>query len=185
MPTSKNSATKSSRSFLGLDPAVAIGLTAALVFFLGSGLIAYSNVQSLEESNRRIVQTHVAIVALDELLSRVQDAETGQRGFLLTGTESYLGPYQSSLAAIAPKLDDIGRLTAPNPGQDERLSVLRLHVDAKLSELRETIDLRRMDELDEALAIVDCGWFIAFETSISEAPDSPAPISVMRLPIAS
>lgn len=144
-----------SRLYLGFDPAVAVGLTAALFFFIASGLIAYFNVQSMGEGSQRIVQTHTAIVALDELLSRVQDTETGQRGYLLTGNETYLGPYESALAAISPKLDDISRLTGANAGQSERLSVLRLHVDAKLAELEETIELRREDRLAEALAIVN------------------------------
>ncbi|WEK03229.1 MAG: response regulator [Candidatus Devosia phytovorans] len=143
------------RSALGLDPAIAIGLTTALLFFIASGLIAYVNVQSLRENNQRIVETHVAIVALDELFSTVQDAETGQRGFLLTGTETYLAPYTSAVQQIPTRLDDIGQRTSGSEGQDQRLATLRINIDAKLAELNETIDLRRSGQLDAALAIVN------------------------------
>lgn len=74
---------------LGLDPGVALGLAGALIFFVVSGSIAFLNLQALADGNQRIIQTHVAIVSLDELLSRVQDAETSQRGFLLTFNDSY------------------------------------------------------------------------------------------------
>ncbi len=140
---------------LGLDPGVAFGLIGAIVFFLISGVVAYLNLQALEAGNEKIIQTHVAIVALDELLSHVQDAETGQRGFLLTNNERYLAPYNSALRAIPPQLDRIAQLTNGNPGQSQRLMTLRQHVDAKLSELAQTIDLRRTEGPDAALGVVN------------------------------
>ena len=140
---------------LGLDPGVAIGLAGTLFFFVISGLIAFVNLQALEGSNQRIVQTHAAIVALDELLSRIQDAETGQRGFLLTSNETYLAPFRSALQEIPSKLQDIDRLTGDNSGQAERLATLKQHVDAKLAELKETIDLRRNEGLAAALVAVN------------------------------
>ncbi|MFK0333855.1 response regulator [Rhizobium sp. NPDC090275] len=140
---------------LGLDPNVAVGLLVTLIFFVVSGIVAYFNLQALEEGNQRVVQTHVAIVALDELLSRVQDAETGQRGFLLTFKDQYLEPYNSALQAIPAKLQDIDRLTGANSGQGQRLANLKAHVEAKLAELKETIDLQRNQGLDAALAVVN------------------------------
>ncbi|HEV7323324.1 MAG TPA: response regulator [Ensifer sp.] len=147
-----------SRSFgqlFGLEPGIALGLAGTLFFFVLSGYVAYLNLEALRKGNERIVQTHVAIVALDELLSLVQDAETGQRGFLLTNNDSYLAPYNAALQAIRPKLDQIGQLTAANPGQSQRLMTLRQNVEAKLAELDETIDRRRSDGLEAAIAMVN------------------------------
>lgn len=146
---------KLSKHTLGLDPAVAFGLSGAIVFFLISGFVAYLNLQSLREGSDRIIRTHIAIVNLDELLSQVQDAETGQRGYLLTNNESYLGPYNTALRAIPTKLDEIAKRTSENPGQSQRLTILRTHVDGKLSELAKTIELRRTQGLESALAIVN------------------------------
>ena len=94
-------------------------------------------------------------MALDELLSSAQDAETGQRGFLLTNNEKYLAPYNSALLAIPPRLDEIAQLTSDNLAQKPRISALKLHIGAKLAELKETIDLRRTQGLDAALAVVN------------------------------
>jgi signal transduction histidine kinase/CheY-like chemotaxis protein/CHASE3 domain sensor protein len=144
-----------SKQRLGLDPVVALSLAGALVFFLISGAIAYFNLQTLRDNNQKIVHSHEVIIALDELLSSMQDAETGQRGFLLTNNGKYLEPYSSSVMAISPKLDEIAELTSDNPAQKPRVTALRLHVGAKLAELKETIDLRRTQGLDTSLALVN------------------------------
>lgn len=144
-----------SRRSLGLDPAVALGLAAAIVFFLVSGAVAFFNLQALREGNQRIVQTHQTIVALDQMLSSVQDAETGQRGFLLTNDQRYLEPYNAALRAIPLKLDEIEELSGGTAAQRPRVAALRQHVEAKLAELRETIELRRSEGLDAALAVVN------------------------------
>ncbi|KQY41429.1 MULTISPECIES: response regulator [Rhizobium/Agrobacterium group] len=140
---------------LGLDPVVAFSLAGAIAFFLISGLVAYLNLQSLRENNGEVVHSHDVIVALDELLSRVQDAETGQRGFLLSNNQRYLEPYNSAVAAIPQKLTEITELTSDNPAQQRRIGALKTHVEAKLAELKETIDLRGTQGIDAALAVVN------------------------------
>ena len=144
-----------SQGSLGLDPAVAIGLAGAIVFFIVSGFVAFLNLQALREGNERVVRTHRAIVALDQLLSTVQDAETGQRGFLLTNDERYLDPYVAAVRAIPSRLDEISDLSGESIEQRPRIASLRQHLDAKLDELKQTIDLRRSQGLDAALAVVN------------------------------
>jgi CheY-like chemotaxis protein/signal transduction histidine kinase/CHASE3 domain sensor protein len=138
----------------GLDPFVALGLGAALVFFLVSGWVAYLNIQTLREDNQKIVHSHQVITTLDGLLSTVKDAETGQRGFLLTNDEHYLEPYNAALLSVTPQLDKLAQLTSDNPKQQDRIAPLKSHIDAKLSELKQTIDLRRAQGSEAALAIV-------------------------------
>lgn len=140
---------------LGLDPVVAFSLAIAFIFFLASGGVAYFNLQTLRENTDRIIHSNAVIVALDELLSGAQDAETGQRGFLLTNNERYLDPYNAALTAIPQRLNEIASLTSDNPVQQERIGALKQHVDAKLAELKQTIDLRRSQGLDAALAVVN------------------------------
>jgi signal transduction histidine kinase/CheY-like chemotaxis protein/CHASE3 domain sensor protein len=140
---------------LGLDPLVALGLAGAIVFFLISGAVAYYNLRTLRDDSQGIVHSHEVIKALNELLSATQDAETGQRGYLLTFNERYLEPYRSALSTIPHRLDRITALTADNPAQQDRVQQLRLYVAAKLAELEETIELRRDKGADAALAAVN------------------------------
>jgi signal transduction histidine kinase/DNA-binding response OmpR family regulator/CHASE3 domain sensor protein len=131
-----------------------LGLVLGLVFFLVSGTVAYRNIQSLRESDEAIRHTHTVLIALDDLLSTVQDAETGQRGYLLTGGQAYLEPYDSAVARIGARMQTVTALTQDNPAQQANVAVLKRHVDAKLAELRETVTLRRNNGIAAALAIV-------------------------------
>ncbi len=138
----------------GMDPLVSIGLAAVLGFFLVSGAVAYLNIRTLWEDNQKIVHSHQVITVLDELLSTMKDAETGQRGFLLTDADRYLEPYNAALLSVKAQIDKLAQLTGDNAKQQDRIKPLQLHIDAKLAELAQTIDLRRTKGFDAALAIV-------------------------------
>ena len=140
---------------LGLDPVVSFSLLGALVFFIISSAIADTNLQTLREDNQKIVHSEDIIVALGGLLSSAQDAETGQRGFLLTNNEEYLEPYNAALESIPLRLDEIVQLTRDDPMQQANIPALKLHIDEKLKELKETIDLRRTQGATPALVVVD------------------------------
>lgn len=138
----------------GLEIWSAVGLAVVLAFFLLSATLAVLNVQALRENNDRIRQTHAVIVSLNDLLSMAQDAETGQRGYLLTGDARYLSPYEAAVSAATAQIDQVAALTSGNPIQQSHLPQLRHHVEAKLSELAETISLRRTQGEQAALAVV-------------------------------
>ncbi len=137
-----------------MDSWTLLGLAAALAFFFLSGTVAFRNTRTLRDDNAQIVHSHAVITALDGLLSTMQDAETGQRGFVLTGEEKYLEPYKNALTKVGPDIDVVATLTQDNPTQQARIPLLRRHIDAKLAELKETIDLRRGKGQDAALAVV-------------------------------
>jgi signal transduction histidine kinase/CHASE3 domain sensor protein len=118
------------------------------------GGIAWFNIRTLKQDNELIIHSHEVIGTLDELLSSVKDAETGQRGFLLTGDERYLEPYRAAVLSLQGQIATLAELTRDNAKQQARIKPLRLHVEAKLGELRETIDLRRGKGEEAALAVV-------------------------------
>jgi signal transduction histidine kinase len=91
---------------------------------------------------------------LAALRGAVKDAETGQRGFLITADESYLEPYSEGLAKISPLIDRIRQETLDNPNQQARLPRLRALIDEKLSLLSSAIDLARVGRHDEGRQIV-------------------------------
>jgi CheY-like chemotaxis protein/CHASE3 domain sensor protein len=132
----------------------ALGLGVVLAFFVVSGLIAYRNVESLRGNSQKIWHTHDVLIAIDELLSTMQDAETGQRGYLLTGNDKYLEPYQVAVADVTTKVETVGALTRDNPVQQDNLDLLKRHINAKLAELDQTVALRRDNKFQAALAIV-------------------------------
>jgi hypothetical protein len=84
----------------GGDRLVWLGLAVAVFFFLATGAIAYFNFQTLKQDSALLVRADEALTALEDILSTVKDAETGQRGYLLTGKDSYLDPYNTAVQEI-------------------------------------------------------------------------------------
>jgi CheY-like chemotaxis protein/signal transduction histidine kinase/CHASE3 domain sensor protein len=132
----------------------ALGVAAALIFFIASGAIAFINIQLIRDNNQKVQHSHEVITSLDQLLSLIQDAETGQRGFLLTGNERYLDPYANAVATVPARLNAIRSLTEDNASQQRNLVELRSDIDAKLAELKQTIDLYRGGDTKGSLALV-------------------------------
>ena len=72
------------------------GFLSILVVLIVLGVSAYQNTKKLTETARWVAHTHNALIQLTGVLSSLQDAESGQRGYLITGEERYLEPYQAA-----------------------------------------------------------------------------------------
>ena len=138
-----------------VSPGTILGVGAALLFFLITGVLAYSNIRSVRADTAQVVHTHEVIVEIGNLLSAAQDAETGQRGFLLTGNERFLEPYRDALARSQASMASLTALTSDNPVQQANLRRLKPRLDAKFAELQQTIEVRRRRGAAAALAIVN------------------------------
>jgi CheY-like chemotaxis protein/CHASE3 domain sensor protein len=131
-----------------------IAFTGVLAFFIASTTIAYINTRTLRRSASLVSHSHEVIAGLENVLSLLKDAETGQRGYLLTGNERYLDPYHAALPQIDARIVETTHLTSDNPEQQVRIPAIKDQIKAKLDELRETIELRRTKGLEAALAVV-------------------------------
>jgi PAS domain S-box-containing protein len=139
---------------------MSVGTKIGVVFALGLVLLAavggtaYVGTQHLLEANRWVVHTHEVQEKLEDVLSAHLDAETGQRGFIITGEDHYLEPYNAGIKRIQQDIDTLVSLTRDNASQQESLQQVRKLSDAKLAELRETIRLRRESGLTGALRVI-------------------------------
>lgn len=131
-------------------------VTAATVGVLLVGVMVATTLQVERERRSIAMVQHTFVVdeLLAALLSILTDAETGQRGYLITGRESYLQPYADSVARVGRQIGRIAAETGDNPGQQARIARLRPLVDQKLGELDRTIALRRLGQGDEAIRLV-------------------------------
>jgi signal transduction histidine kinase len=131
-------------------------LTVALLVF-SSGL-SYYNTRQLVDADGMVEHTHRVISLLEAVLSTLKDAETGQRGFIITQEDPYLQPYHQAVVRIHDELSGLKELTADNPEQQKRLELLEEKVSAKLDELYETIsDLKRTRDFKAAQEEVRTG----------------------------
>jgi len=133
-----------------------LSLALAGVVVIAIGFFAYASNRAFRVSVEQADSTHQVVDTTNALLSALKDAETGQRGFLLTGEDRYLEPYRQAIAQIPPELEKLTDIGAqPNRlEQKQRVDRLRPLVKSKLDELSETIDLRRSQGPDAALAVV-------------------------------
>src|SRR5712692_2037635 len=126
-----------------------------LLLILGTISVAsYRSTTMLIEANQWVAHTHEVLGDLQTVLSLIQDAEIGQRGYLLTGRESYLKPHSTAVEGIDDVIARVRKLTADNPNQQRRLDTLRPLIAGKLAELKETIELRKSNGFQAALAVV-------------------------------
>ncbi|HEX4405251.1 MAG TPA: CHASE3 domain-containing protein, partial [Polyangia bacterium] len=133
------------------------GFVAATLAVFVIAFLSYRSLQWRAEGAALMQRTLEIIQSLDDLLSEYKDAETGQRGYLLTQSESYLEPYDRATAAIDSKLVELRAEVANDPKQAQTLEVLRHVGQQKLNELKLTIDLARSGHRDEALEAVKTG----------------------------
>ena len=127
-----------------------LGLLPLLLAFM-----AYRTSRAHIESVQATLSTDEFIRRLDELFSTMQDAETGQRGFLLTGDERYLGPFADANSLIGRKFSEVESLAHKDGVSEQQIENLRNLVNRKMGELRATVDLRRKGGLREALTLVN------------------------------
>jgi PAS domain S-box-containing protein len=119
--------------------------------------LTYEAVQRSRASTAAVTRTHEVIIRLETTLSDVRDAETGQRGFLLTGEERYLEPYRSGTQRFDRDLQRLRELTSENPAQQRRIEALRRLGSEKMAFMAELVRVRAERGMEPALALVRTG----------------------------
>jgi signal transduction histidine kinase len=126
-----------------------------LALALAAGIaVDVSNVERLHTQTRWVAHTYEVMASLDKIVADLDNAESGQRGYLITGDARYLQPYDQAAAAIASDVAHLETLTGDNPSQRAPIAELRAHAHAKLAELADSIKARRDAGFDAAKAIV-------------------------------
>jgi signal transduction histidine kinase/FixJ family two-component response regulator len=136
---------------------LSLTLLCALAVVLLIGFLSYRSWISFDRHTEQLEATQQLISGINALLLSLTDAETGQRGFLLTGDERYLEPYRQARTDIPVLLKSLGTASLAHPDQAQRFESLNPLVTEKLEELEQTIQLRRSQSLDAALAVVRTG----------------------------
>ena len=132
-------------------------LFAALAVVSLNAYLAFRSVEVLVSSEALVQHTWQVIYQVELIMSSAKDAETGNRGFLITEDESYLAPYLSALTELPRELDTFGTLTADNPSQGKRLIDMRAVLDQRLGLLAQGIVHRRAGDTNSVQALVLSG----------------------------
>jgi len=117
-------------------------LVVAFLVVAFNAWLAFDAVHLLLESEGLVEHTWQVIVQAERIMSSAKDAETGNRGYLITGDDSYLQPYRVARRELPEELDRFQAMTADNPNQQTRIVEMRALVQARLTLLQQGIDLR-------------------------------------------
>ena len=118
--------------------------------------VSFWTFKQLEEAANARKHTRDILRSADDLLSSLKDAETGQRGFALTGDEAFLEPYLAVRDKVRSQLKELLQL-AETPAAHQHLNAVAPLMDAKLAVLSRVIELRRNNDMTAVLEVVGNG----------------------------
>lgn len=127
-----------------------IGALPVVIALMLSGVISFSYNRLLKDYRDDVDHTFQVMSAIDNALLQLQDAETGQRGFIITGDETYLAPFEAGRNKLVEVLSHLRGLVSDNADQQARIESLQQLADGKLSELQDTIVTRKQEGLEPA-----------------------------------
>ncbi len=137
--------------------AVWAGVTIGVVLLVANMALSIGNTHKLREESASILRSNELLLALDNVLTLAVDAETGQRGFVITGQPEYLAPYKTAVASIQRQMDALQALTAKDPAQQALMGDARRQIGAKLGDLDLTIALRERKGFDLTKEVIALG----------------------------
>ena len=142
---------------LSLQRKVFLALAAAMLALAGIALASYRTLSTMDESARWVRHTQDVLASLATLQEEVVDAETGSRGFLLTGTPAFLAPYEKATRNVEAELPRLRALVSDNAVQARRARQLERIVRRRLDILRANVALYEKGDWPAAIAAVRTG----------------------------
>ena len=138
----------------GVTPGLALGFIALVLVLAVSVVVALTTARTVHRAGSAVAHTNDVKAQLHALLASLIDAETGERGYIITGNESYLEPYTRGVTATAAEIARVRQLTADNPEQQSDLDRVAADARVRLDELAKGIQARREQGFDAAQAVV-------------------------------
>ncbi len=126
-----------------VEATLAVGFVILMALLSINGIISSNHLNRVIANRSWVTHTYQVIIKIEQLLSTLKDAETSQRGHLLTGQESYLAPYHAAADALPKQLQDLRSLTKDNADQQRRIDEIDRVVTARMQILQQKIELQR------------------------------------------
>jgi PAS domain S-box-containing protein len=142
---------------------MAVRLRVIIAVFVVTGMVVFSSAFLIYEFGNLVLRAHAreeirreVIVDLNQLVSTVKDAERGQRGFIITGDDRYLVPYNDALSRLPGEIADFKAMPRIDISESDVDKVVQL-IQQKVDELGRTLELRRSADFDAAVEAVKSG----------------------------
>ncbi|HYW21659.1 MAG TPA: response regulator [Nodularia sp. (in: cyanobacteria)] len=128
------------------------GLASAILVVIG--FVSYQNTKTYLEISNQQQKILEKINVQEKILSLMTDAETGQRGYIITGDQSYLEPYQLAVPKVGQQLQILKKLTSNQLNQQRQLNTLEGLISTKLAGIKQNIELRQNQGFEASLQII-------------------------------
>ncbi|WEK19272.1 MAG: response regulator [Candidatus Pedobacter colombiensis] len=119
-----------------------IGLGLSLLILFITSLASFLSIRGLIKSAEMVSESNSVMFKLEDIMSTLKDAESGQRGYLLTGRKDFLEPYQGAKEVALGLLDKIAVETEGNPLQQRNVKKLNAMIQGRLEILEHTVDIK-------------------------------------------
>lgn len=123
------------------------GLGLSMALLLVSSTTSYISIKNLIENAQMVRESNRVIKNLDDVLSLLKDVETGQRGYLLTGEEQFLKPYNDALKEISTSYNRLEVDVNKTPTQIKNLEHLKSTIDSRLAILDQNLNLKKQNSV--------------------------------------
>jgi PAS domain S-box-containing protein len=149
-----------------------LGYGISILMLVVVGFTSYRTVQQLLDSNRAVAHSNLIMQQLERTISVMKDAETGQRGYLLTNRKAFLEPYNGAYREANGLVSQVAQLTIDNPKQQQNIQKIRRILQQRLTILQSLIVQRQQgkaitpNDLDAGKAAMD-----ALRKAISKTED--------------
>ncbi|MDM7923685.1 MAG: CHASE3 domain-containing protein [Pyrinomonadaceae bacterium] len=124
------------------------GFAAALIFILGNAVISFRAGNTLMENYQSVIKTEENITKVEEVFSIVKDAETGQRGYLLTSREEFLEPYNTALEKVEVHINELSAVALDDAESRQLLEALDRAIDIRMQTLAQSLSIYRQGGVD-------------------------------------
>lgn len=121
-----------------------LGLGLSLIILFISSLASYVSINNLIKSTELVKHSDEVILDAERIISSLKDAETGQRGFLLTGNKVFLQPYYGASDTAAITLNRVEIATQDNPTQQKNVAALRNILRKRMGIIKSTVDIKTL-----------------------------------------
>lgn len=133
---------------------IAAGFLLAIAIVMVIAAVSYQGTTRLLNVFQLRAQSFQTIIKVEQVAVALVDTETGQRGYMITGDESYLTPYRSGINRLEALRPDLRATLSDNPAQLARFERVESNLRTKLDELAESISIRRDKGFDAGKAVV-------------------------------
>jgi signal transduction histidine kinase/DNA-binding response OmpR family regulator/CHASE3 domain sensor protein len=118
--------------------------TVLLIISIGSSLFS---TQKLVTSSEEVNHTHEVLIYSENLISCMKDAETGQRGYIITLDAAFLEPYDDAKKNVINTYENLLELTTDNPVQQKNLRAAKMFIDQKFEQMQTVINTKKLHKI--------------------------------------